>query len=244
MRRFHFSVDDVLGAVLQLSDWGVTVEQQPMLGLLARLHAETGVESALYCFHDMTLADGRRRSLDEVSEAAGAVLAQAPAFRWGPHAVNYATAPHAQTVEAARASFTALEAALARFAPAHRRADWVRLHYFSELYELAPLWAAQGISALLTTDKPALAWRLPQGCKADLAAKGRTSHAGMGFITSHLRLEVFREDDPARFCDRIDAAVARHGFCTLFTHEADLDDPVLRRLLARACDHAARTGLV
>jgi hypothetical protein len=242
MRRFHFSVDDVLGAVLQLSDWGLTVEAQPMLGFLTRLYAETGVESALYCFHDLTLADGRRRSLDQITGAACDVLAAAPAFRWGPHAVNYATAPHAQTVAEATASFAALDAALSRFAPPHRRADWVRLHYFSELYELAPLWAAQGITALMTTDKPARAWRLPEGCKADLAASGRTSHIGMGFVTSHLRLEFFRDDDPAQFCDRIDEAVARHGFCTLFTHEADLDDPVLRRLLAKACKHVARSG--
>lgn len=244
MRRFHFSVDDVFGALTQLSDWDLAITDQPMLGFLARLHGETGVQSALYCFLEGIEPDGRKRHLGELTEATCTRLAAAEAFHWGPHAQDYATAPHAQTVSDAEATFRALDAALARFAPAGRRADWVRLHYFSELYELAPIWAEQGVTALLTTDKPAVAWRLPEAGKAELAATGRTRHDGMGFVTSHLRLEAFRGEAADRFCARIDAAVDRHGFCTLFTHETDLDAPDLRALLAAACGHAARTGLL
>ncbi|MCZ7391600.1 hypothetical protein JGR97_29845 [Klebsiella pneumoniae] len=66
----------------------------------------------------------------------------------------------------------------------------------------------------------------------------------MAFVTSHLRLEHFAGDTPEAFGARIDAAVAAHGFCTLFTQELDLDRAELRLLLRAACANAARTGLV
>jgi hypothetical protein len=246
MRRFHLSVDDVFGAVMQLSDWGLPVAGQPMLAFLDRLHRETGAVTDLYLFAAAVLADGRRRRLDELTEAAAATLGAAPAFRWGPHARDYATAPHAQPAEEARADFAALLAGIGRIAPPARRSDWVRLHYFSELYELADLWSAHGITALMTTDRPAVAWRLPAAARAELAASGQTRHAGCGFVASHLRVEFFAAEaaDPARFCARMDAALDRHGFVSVFTHEAELDDPRIRRLLAAACDHAARRGLI
>jgi hypothetical protein len=242
MRRFHFSVDDVIRAPLMVSDWDLPVEGAPMLAFLARLHADWGVRSDLYCFLEMVEADGRRRSLAGLTPAACARLGAAEAFAWGPHAQDYATAPHAQDVEAARATFTALGAALDRIGGA--RAPWVRLHYFSELFELAPLWAAQGIAALMTTDRPARAWRLDEGARAALAARGRARAEGMEFVTSHIRLEFCAPDRPAHLCARIDAAVEAHGFCTLFTHEVELDRPEMRALLQAACAHAARTGLV
>lgn len=246
MRRFHFSVDDVFGAVMQLSDWDLCIRDQPMLGFLDALARDTGATCDLYVFSRATLPDGRVRRLAEVTARAAAVLAGAAAFRWGPHARDYTTAPHAQTLPEAEATFVALAADIARIAPPNRRADWVRLHYFSELWELAPLWRAQGISALMTTDRPAVAWRLPEGPRAALAATGRTEHGGIGFVASHLRLEHFAADaaDPARFRDRMEAALDRHGFVTVFTHEVDLDDPRIRVLARTACDHAARRGWV
>lgn len=246
MRRFHFSVDDVLSAPLQLSDWEMLVRDQPMLGFLDRLHAETGGVSDLYLFASARLADGRLRHLAEVSGPAAAVLGAAPGFRWGPHAADYETAPHGQSVADATRTFTALMAEIARIAPPERRADWVRLHYFSELYELAPLWRAAGITALMTTDRPALCYRLPEAARARLEQGGRADFEGIGFVTSHLRLEFFAGDaaQPGRFAERMDAAFARHGFVTVFTHEADLDDPRIRVLAATAFRHAAQRGWV
>jgi hypothetical protein len=217
-----------------------------MLAFLDALHAETGAVSDLYVFSKLALADGRLRRLADVSDRAAAVLVAATAFRWGPHASDYATAPHAQSIDEATATFTALAADIARIAPADRRADWVRLHYFSELYELAPLWQAAGISALMTTDRPALCYRLPDAARASLATTGQAHHAGIDFIASHLRLEFFADDaaDPRLFTARMDAAFDRHGFVTVFTHEADLDDPRTRFLAATAFRHAAQRGWV
>ncbi len=246
MRRFHFSIDDVFDCVLQLSDWNLSVREQPLLAFLDELHQESGAKTDLYVFSAAALADGRVRRLADVSDRAVEVLAGAAAFRWGPHARCYATAPHAQAVDDATRTFAELNADIARIASSDRRADWVRLHYFSEVFELAPLWRAAGITALMTTDRPAICYRLPATARASLVATGRAEHNGIGFVTSHLRLEFFAGDaaDPARFAARLDSAFDRHGFVTVFTHEADLVDPRIRVLARTAFRHAARRGWV
>ena len=241
---YHFSVDDVLASLLQLSDWRLDIGGQPCLAFLDRLHREYGAMIDLYLFERAVAPDGRVRQLREVDDRAVAALGAASGFRFGPHAVDHATAPHAQPLPDLIADMDRLCSTIARLAPPQRRSRWVRLHYFSEAWEAAEVWRRHGIEALMTTDKPAIAYRLEKPHREALARDGRTSRDGLGFVRSHLRLESFRRDarDPARFTSRIDEVLERHGFVTLFTHEIDLDDPAVRRLAETALGHLQRRG--
>lgn len=246
MHQFHFSIDDVLGSLLQLSDWNLEISQQPMLAFLAELHAETGVTSDLYLFLQAIAADGRTRQLKELSDAACETLKTARHLRYGPHARNYQTAPHAETVFDVTQGMTLLFENIERFSTPDQQSDWVRLHYFSELHELASLWTRHDVQALMTTDKPAVAYRLGRPEIDELKSTGKTEFNGLGFIRSNLRLEFFLEDaaDPARFCARMDDHLARQGFVTIFTHEDDLNDARVRKLLFAAARHAQKLGII
>jgi hypothetical protein len=241
---YHFSVDDVLASLLQLSDWRLDVVGQPCLAFLDRLHREYGAMIDLYLFESAVAPDGRVRQLRDVDDRAIAALGAASGFRFGPHAIDYATAPHAQPAPDLIADMERLCATIARLTAPERRSRWVRLHYFSEVWEAAEVWRRHGIEALMTTDKPAIAYRLEPHYREALARAGRTSRAGVGFVRSHLRLESLRgdADDPARFASRIDEVLDCHGFVTLFTHEIDLDDPAVRRLAETALGHLQRRG--
>lgn len=243
--RYHLSIDDVFGAVMQLSDWDLSIPDQPMLAFLARLARDHGAVTDLYLFERLTAPDGRVRDLGEVRPEAAERLSGTPALRYGPHARDYATPPHAQTPDELAQDMERLCAKIARFAPAERRSAWVRLHYFSEAWEAAEVWRRHGVEALMTTDRPAVAYRLGAAERAALSACGRAEHEGVGFITSHLRFERHLDDadDPARFSARIDAALDRHGFVTLFTHEIDLDDPRTRRLMEHAVGYLSSRGV-
>lgn len=246
--HYHFSVDDVFDSLLRLSDWELDVTGDPVLALCRELGLE-GCVTDLYLFRRMQGADGRWRRLDEITERAGEALAACPDLRFGPHAEDYATAPHAQAPAALRDTVEGLLEAIARFAPPAARARWLRLHYFSECFELAPLLASHGVKALLTTDKPAVAYRLDDAHRRVLAATGRADlvveGAPLAMIRSHLRLESFvaEADDAPRFQARIDAALDMHGFVTLFTHEVDLADARVRRLARTAVAHLLRRGV-
>ena len=108
------------------------------------------------------------------------------------------------------------------------------------------MWQKLGVEALFTTDKPALAYRMDDDRKSEIARTGRTTHNGLAFVQSHLRLEFFRDeaDDPPRFCARIDEIIDRLGFVTLFTHEIELDDPRVRQLAVAALSHLEARGAV
>jgi len=246
MHKFHFSIDDVLGSLLQLSDWNLKISQQPMLAFLAELHAETGVKSDLYLFLQTIAADGRTRHLKELSGAACEMLRSARHLRYGPHARDYQTAPHAETVYEVTQGMTHLFENIERFSTPDQRSDWVRLHYFSELHELASFWTRHNVQALMTTDKPAVAYRFGQQEIEELTSTGKTEFNGLGFVRSNLRLEFFLEDaaDPERFCARMDDHLARQGFVTIFTHEDDLNDERVRKLVAAAARHAQELGII
>ncbi|MFN3643543.1 MAG: hypothetical protein ACK4TB_11545 [Gemmobacter sp.] len=241
--RYHFSVDDVFASLVAMSDAGLSPAAQPMLGFLDRLHAAFGTVTDLYVFQTGP-AGGAMRDLAEITPAAADRLRGWGAVRLGPHARDYATPPHAQTVPDLIATMDRLAATIAGITTPAQRARWLRLHYFSESHEARPVWDRIGVTALMTTDKPAVAYRLDDAARAALAATGRARAHGMDWVQSHLRLETYREEaaDPARFCARIDAVLDRHGFVTLFTHEVDLADPRVRRLAQAALGHLARRG--
>lgn len=240
---FHFSIDDVLDCLIELADRGLPPERQPVLAFCQAL-ADEGAVTDLYLFRSAAGAAGRLRRLDEIGGAAAERLRGLQGVRFGPHAEDYATAPHAQPLEAQRQTMQGLFAAIDRFAAPGQRARWLRLHYFSECYELAPLWRAQGVEALLATDKPAIAYRLPELEKETLRLRGSVDFGGIAFRRSHLRLESFAGEaaDPPRFLARIDAALAEHGFVALFTHEIDIADPRVRMLAIASVRHLRAIG--
>ncbi|KPF64343.1 hypothetical protein IP69_18380 [Bosea sp. AAP35] len=242
---YHFSVDDVLESLLMLSDWHLRVGAQPFLAFCTQLASE-GAITDLYLFRRMNGIDGRVRSLDEVANPLVIeALAGLAGVRFGPHAENYATAPHAQTLDRQAATMHGLFEIISRLALPESRARWVRLHYFSECFEIAPVFREHGVEALLTTDKPALTWRMGPREAEELGRFGMTEANGLTMIRSHLRLESFADeaDDPARFLARIDEVLDSHGFVTLFTHETDMADARVRTLALASVRHFARRGI-
>lgn len=241
---FHISVDDVFDSLLDVSDWQLTPRRHPFFGFCGELVSQ-GAMVDLYAFGQAFRPDGRMRRLDELTDTAAAALKDLPGIRFGPHALDYATAPHAQPVDALAATMTALLAQISRFSTPEQRARWIRLHYFSECFELAPLWREAGIEALLTTDKDAVTYRLTGKAAEELRTHGRTDLGEIAMIRSHLRLENFVAEaaDPPRFLDRIDAMLERFGFVTLFTHEDDIADHRVRTLAMAGVNHLIRRGI-
>jgi hypothetical protein len=229
---FHLSVDDVFEGLVTASDRGDALATDAMIGALDRLHAEFGMPVDLYLFAESRL-HGLRRSLDELSAAVAADLRARPWLRLGPHAANPETPPHAQAIPDLDATLRRLFAIIERLAGPAARSSWVRLHEFSEAYETAPILAAHGVEALLTTDKPVVSWRLPSAERELLGRRGRVRFRDIEFVRSHLRVEKLVADgvDRAELPDRLRSIVDAHGFLAIFTHETCFNDPRTIRML-------------
>jgi len=134
-----------------------------------------------------------------------------------------------QPVSAQVATFDAIYAEIRRFAPEARLSRWLRLHYFSESYELADYFLARGVSGLFTTDREAVSYRLPPAGRAELREWGIAEHEGLKAVRTHARVETLVADGvaPER---AVDTMLDRYGFAVVMTHEYELIRPEVRAM--------------
>jgi hypothetical protein len=243
-RFFHLSIDDVLPALVVASDTRRPLAESRMFGTLDRLYAAFGMNIDLYFFGTCEVG-GKLRALEEVSEKVAADIRTRSWIRLGPHAERPDIAPHRQTTEDLHATLRRLFDGIDRLGGRDARSAWVRLHEFSEAYEAASFLTAEGVEALLTTDKPAVSWRLPRPETDILHRTGRVRFAGMDFVRSHLRVEelVARGVDRTALAARVREIVDGHGFVTIFTHEICFEDPRTVEMLHDLLETCRALGL-
>lgn len=230
----HFSVDDVLLALLEVSRGGGSPADHPFFQFLVQVHEEFEIDVDLYLFREIQQVD-RAGSLTEVSSHLRDWFQQNPWLRFGPHAQNHDTRPHDQPPDEQQSFCEATYADIERFAGPGRTSRWVRLHYFSESYELATYLRSRKVEALLTTDKPAVSYRLPSTETEQLRVAGAVEFAGIRFVRSHVRIEALvgnAETDAALDMALRQLCPAR-GCTVVFTHEYELVRPEVRDMTWR-----------
>ena len=243
--EFHFSVDDVFDAFVEVSDRRLPLFEHPFFAFLKRLHDDFGVSVDLYLFYRKTV-DGRRRTLDEVAASIGDALRDHQWLRLGPHALDYDTPPYAQTPPERQRAFDAIYAQLDRFAAGGGRSKWLRLHFFSEAYENGPYFRTRDVEALLTTDKPVVSYRLADPERRRLEERGRIDYGGITLIRSHFRMEGLADAglEAEAVARALDAILDRYGVAVLLTHESLLDRPEVRQMTVTALRHLTARNAV
>lgn len=240
--HYHVSIDDVFDALIDASDRDPSLREPPLFRALAALHEAYGMPVDLYVFAEGEV-DGAVRRLEEIGVQLGDALAM-PWLRFGPHALRYDTPPHAQSVQEQWETLARIFRELDRIAPCSPRSRWVRLHYFSECYELAPWLKAQGIDTLLLTDKDVGAYRLEEEARAALLRNGSIEHAGLTLRRSDVRIERWLEAMPSvqTWMPMIDRLLERNGCVTIFTHEVEMARQDVSDALHKCLEHLQRAG--
>lgn len=227
---YHFSVDDVFDCLIEIADRRLAVFRHPFFQFLEHLHEDFDARIDLYLFYQKKI-DGKLRTLKDIPEEVRATLNACAWMRFGPHALDYETAPYSQTPEEQVETFQRIYSEISRIAGESRFSQYVRLHYFSESYELSDFFQKAGVKALFTTDKAAVTHRMPAGVKLDLGAKGFAQFQGMHFIRTHWRAEQLAEAHaPPDACARVVTdALARFQSVVFFSHEDAIARPEVRR---------------
>lgn len=239
--QLHFSIDDVLPSLLEASDSGRPSDHW-FFGFLDEIHRLIGIEVNLYLFE--AVASGiNRRTLADVGEAVSAWIRKRPWLLLGPHALDDATPPYAQTLPQQLATMERIYREIDRIAGPDQYSRWVRLHHFSETYELASLFREHGVQALLTTDKAAVCYRLPEEARLTLAGRGSVEYQGLRFIRSDIRIEAVAAQflgglswkDALRLAPALRPPV-------VFTHEYALSNPEIREATRTVLGFLSATG--
>jgi hypothetical protein len=242
MPSYHFSIDDVFDAFIEVSDSRLPLFDHPFFRFLKEAHDEFGANVSLYLLYQKKIRD-RIRTLAEVSETNIETLRENRWLRFGPHALDYETPPYTQSPTEQITVFDAIYTEIERFAGGGT-STWVRLHYFSESYELAEYFQTKGVEALLSTDKAAVSYRLPVYAQEQLSNQGIVNYKGMTFVRSHLRVETLARDISPRNVQRaIEPLLPHPGRVVVLTHEYELALPEVRAMAVAMLRYLKNRGV-
>lgn len=220
---YHFSVDDVFESLIEITDKRIGVFEHPFFSFLKELHDEFDINVNLYIFFQKEI-DGRLRTLKDVSSSLKQTFNNNSWIRFGPHALDYETAPYAQTPEAQIEVFSNIYKEIYRFAGKKNLSKWIRLHYFSESYELKEFFNEYGVGALFTTDKDRITTRMSDSVNESLRLSGFAEYNGLKLIRSHVRTENLANDGIPReeLGKLIEHYLNKHNHLCFFTHEYEV----------------------
>jgi hypothetical protein len=229
---YHFSIDDVFDSLIELTDKGIPLFDHSFFRMLKEAHDRFGTYVDLELFWQREI-DGTLRTLEEVRSLKEELENEGGWIKFGPHALDYATAPFEQSPAEQRDVFDNIYHEIERIAGKEYCAEWIRLHFYSESYELADYFKERGVTALFSTDRPIGAHRLPPEAGGDLYAKGIAKYGDMNFIRTQFRVEYFtnkrctKEDLRALFQD----AINKYGYITVYSHEYEFARSEVRSML-------------
>jgi len=132
-----------------------------------------------------------------------------------------------------------------RFAGKDMYCSWVRLHYFSELYEQGPYFAEKGVTALLTTDRPAGSYRMGEEVASQLNTFGFSRFNSTNFIRTHFRLEDFANArlSEGEIREEFVRTIKQYGFIVMLAHEYELTRPEVRSMLIQVMNVLKSLGV-
>ena len=225
-RWYHFSVDDVFQSLIEVTDKNIPLFDHPHFSLLKEMHDLYGMHVGLNLFFQKEI-DGKIRSLKEVRDLQEELRDSGGWIFFGPHALDFNNAPHQQTKDQQIATFDSIYKEIDRFAGDKRYAKWIRLHFYSESYELVDYFKLKGVEALFSTDRPVYSHRMPDDIKKDLRIIGSATYKEANFIRTQFRVEFFVDENLEKkdLETLFEKTASQFGYIIIYTHEYEFNRP-------------------
>jgi hypothetical protein len=217
---YHFSIDDVFDSLIEVTIKNIPLFEHPFFSLMKEIHDSYGSQIDFELFYEKEI-DGVIYTLSDVRDLSKEITESGSWMRFGPHAQNYMIAPFEQAPEEQELIFDKIYCEIDRFAGNLFYAKWVRLHYYSESYELATYFKSKGVTALFSTDREAGSHRMSELVAKSLLEVGFASYEEASFIRTQYRVEVFtnrrqsEEDLRLLFLESLE----KYGYIIFYSHE-------------------------
>lgn len=240
---YHFSVDDVFDALIEVSDWKISLFEHPFFKFLKEINKEFGVKVGLHLFFQKSI-NGKMRTLKEIANIRDEIEKN-PWLFFGPHALEYETPPYMQSKSQQIETFEKIYKEINRFAGQRSYTKYVRLQYYSESFELADYFKEKGVIALFSTDREVGSHRMPKSIGKKLLEKGAAKYKGMNFIKTQFRVEFFRDEglNNRQIIEKFKKAFEKYNFLIFYTHEVDMNNENGRRMTIMMLNAAKNLNL-
>lgn len=231
---YHFSVDDVFDSLIDVTLRDIPLFSHPFFSLMKEVHDEYGAQVDLELFWEKEI-DGTLYTLRDVRNVTAELEASGGWLRFGPHALSYMIAPFEQFPTEQIIVFDKIYEEINRFAGKAFYTNWVRLHYYSESYELASYFKEKGVTALFSTDREVGSHRMPKEIGAKLVGEGFATFDDMSFIRTQFRVEVFtnNRNTEEEITQLFVEALAKYGFIIFYSHEYEFARSEVRNMFRR-----------
>lgn len=242
---YHFSVDDVFESLIDITNRNVPLFSHPFFQLLKEVHDQYGIQADLELFWSKEI-DGTIYTLEDVRDLSRELVEAGSWLFFGPHAQSYKIPPFEQTTEEQKEVFNRIYTEIDRFAGKYTYAKWIRLHYYSEMYELADYFKSKGVVALFSTDREAGSHRMSQEVSNQLIQSGFASFEGMNFIRTQFRVEemtnkrITDEEMVKLFMESIE----NYGYIIFYSHEYEFARSEVREVFRRMFKNLHQLGCV
>lgn len=227
---YHFSIDDVIDSLIEVSNSSDNVFSQSFFNFLDVIHKKYDTNVDLYCFYQKKHTD-KSITLNDISDIHKEIFSKNIWLRFGPHALDTETAPYSQTPKQQIQIFDLIYNEIERFSGVRSKCELIRLHFFTESYELSNYFHSKNVHSLFTTDKPVISHRMNDIVKSELMNSGYATFNGINFIRSHFRIETIVEQNFSNkeIVDLLEHYLSTCGFVTFLTHEYELVRPEIKR---------------
>jgi hypothetical protein len=229
---YHFSIDDVIDSLIEVSNSSEDFFSHRFFKFLDSIHEKYETNVDLYCFYQKKIGN-KLVTLNDVSDKFKQILINNYWLHFGPHALDYESAPYAQTLDKQIQAFDLTYNEIERFSGNVSKCEFVRLHFFSESFELSDYFQEKKTHSLFTTDKLVIAHRLNDDIKSKLRIHGYANFNNIRFIRSHFRIENLIEQNLTyeEISDLLAYNLSNHGFVTFFTHEREIIRPEIQKTI-------------
>lgn len=229
---FHISVDDVLPSLLEISDSGVKITDNQFFNTIRKAWEFYGVKVGLHLFYLRNDKGGG--SLRDV-RCLSSDLQDGWIF-FGPHALDEKTPPYNQSIDDQIVTFEKINIEINRIAPGYKSKS-IRLHHYSECYENAEYFLANGVREIFTTDKPIGLHRFGTAERESLSKNGYIYVNKLRLSKTHFRIENLANDNVSKkeFLKMAGEYVAQHKRLVIYSHEYEHSRDEVNKMFLDVC---------
>lgn len=215
----HFSVDDVLKSLIEVGDKKVKLLDHWFFSFLYKIHKKYKINICLYLFYEEIIR-GKFRNLSEIPSIKNQIKNNW--LKFGAHGLNYQNPPHKISVNKQKKHISKIYKEIIRFSGKNNLAKKVRLHEYSECFEIKNFLKKYKVNSLFSTDRKVGSHRLKKKNSEELLNNGLTHYKGMKFIRTDLRVENMINRSEKKIISKIKKILEKKNFLIIYTHEYDL----------------------